>query len=140
MMEVDQAKWTSHSRNGSLRSELTRLQERESTLTHLLNLEKEKRVRAEHLAEVEHQACFELSHRLAQQRLIHSAEASSLPHKTSSNITKPQAKSSPTLANYEGSRRVYENGAYDTETVVCSIDFKETANGPDSTKVCSGCV
>lgn len=134
MMEGNQAKWSSHSHNDNLRSELARLQERESTLTHLLNLEKEKRVRAEHLVEVEHQACFELSHRLAQQRKVHSAESSSLTYKVSSNIPKSQSKSS-VLASYEGSKGTIGNEAYDTETVVCSIDFKDAANDPDSTKV-----
>ena len=126
----------SHSHSDNLRSELARLQERESTLTHLLNLEKEKRVRAEHLVEVEYQACFELSHRLTQQRVVHSAESSSLSYKGSSNISKSK---SSTLASYDGSRGTYDNGTYDTETVVCSIDFKDAANDPDSTKVCFWC-
>lgn len=51
-----------------LRRELSRLQEREALLTHLLSLEREKRVKAEQLIEAEHQACLELGQRLGRER------------------------------------------------------------------------
>ena len=44
--------------------EVTRLQEKEKTLLQMLKLEREKRVRAEQLVEVEMMACHELEHRL----------------------------------------------------------------------------
>lgn len=53
---------------GDLRRELTRLQEREALLTHLLCLEREKRVKAEQLVEAEHLACLELGQRLGRER------------------------------------------------------------------------
>ncbi len=55
----------------SLRSELTRLQDREATLSHLLILERERRVRAEHLFEVERLACFQLGHQLVRHKVNH---------------------------------------------------------------------
>ena len=54
--------------SSDLRRELTRLQEREALLTHLLCLEREKRVKAEQLVEVEHLACLELGQRLGRER------------------------------------------------------------------------
>ena len=54
--------------SGDLRRELTRLQEREALLTHLLCLEREKRVKAEQLVEVEHLACLEVRQRLGRER------------------------------------------------------------------------
>ena len=56
--------------SSDLRRELTRLQERESLLAHLLCLEREKRVKAEQLVEVEHQACLELGQRLGRERKL----------------------------------------------------------------------
>ena len=56
--------------SGDLRRELTRLQEREALLTHLLCLEREKRVKAEQLVEAEHLACLELGQRLGRERKI----------------------------------------------------------------------
>lgn len=47
-----------------LRAEVVSLQEKEATLLHILSLEKERRVQAEQLVEVEKMACLELSHRL----------------------------------------------------------------------------
>ena len=54
--------------SSDLRRELTRLQEREALLTHLLCLEREKRVKAEQLVEAEHLACLELGERLGRER------------------------------------------------------------------------
>ena len=69
--------WTSSEENlpmpsggGDLRQELDRLQKREALLTHLLCLEREKRVKAEQLVEVEHQACLELGYRLGRERKL----------------------------------------------------------------------
>jgi hypothetical protein len=56
--------------SSDLRRELTRLQEREALLTHLLCLEREKRVKAEQLVEAEHLACLELGQRLGRERKI----------------------------------------------------------------------
>ena len=64
-MEEDTSSLTS-----DLRQELVRLQDREALLTHLLLLEREKRVRAEQLVEVEHLACLELGHRLTRERKL----------------------------------------------------------------------
>ncbi len=47
-----------------LKAEVARLQEREAALSHKLTLEKEQRVKAEQLVEVERMACLELKHRL----------------------------------------------------------------------------
>lgn len=58
------------STSSDLRQELARLQDREALLTHLLLLEREKRVRAEQLVEVEHLACLELGHRLERERKL----------------------------------------------------------------------
>lgn len=57
-----------HVSSECLRSELNRLQDREATLSHLLVLERERRVRAEHLFEVERLACFHLGHQLARHK------------------------------------------------------------------------
>ncbi len=59
-----------HASNECLRSELTRLKDREATLSHLLTLERERRVRAEHLCEVERLACFHLGHQLAKHKTV----------------------------------------------------------------------
>ena len=59
---------TTTAASSDLRRELTRLQEREALLTHLLCLEREKRVKAEQLVEVEHLACLELGQRLGRER------------------------------------------------------------------------
>ncbi len=47
-----------------LQEEMTRLQERESSLLHMLSLEREHRVKAEQLVEVEKMACYEMKRRL----------------------------------------------------------------------------
>lgn len=47
-----------------LKEEIARLQDREAALSHMLSLEKEQRVKAEQLVEVERMACLELKHRL----------------------------------------------------------------------------
>ena len=47
-----------------LKAEVARLQDREAALSHMLSLEKEQRVKAEQLVEVERMACLELKHRL----------------------------------------------------------------------------
>ena len=48
----------------NLREELARLQEKEASLTHMLSLERDRRVKAEQLVEVGKMACFELKYRL----------------------------------------------------------------------------
>ena len=60
-----------------LRQELGRLQEREAELTHLLQLERERRVRAEQDSEVEKQSCLELGHLLSKEKQIHQKYPSS---------------------------------------------------------------
>lgn len=47
-----------------IKEEVVRLQEREAALSHMLSLEKEQRVKAEQLVEMERMACLELKHRL----------------------------------------------------------------------------
>ena len=56
--------------SSDIRSELARLQERETLLTHLLQLERERRVQAEQLVEVELQACLKLSQQLERERRV----------------------------------------------------------------------
>lgn len=53
-----------------LRQELARLQEREAELTHLLQLERERRVRAEQDSEIEKQACLELGQLLSREKQL----------------------------------------------------------------------
>ena len=48
--------------------ELSRLQEKETLLNHLLVLERERRIRAERQVEAEKQACLELRHLLVRER------------------------------------------------------------------------
>jgi len=60
-----------------LRQELGRLQEREAELTHLLQLEKERRVRAEQDSEIEKQSCLELGHLLSKEKQLHQKYPSS---------------------------------------------------------------
>lgn len=55
---------SSSSDSFELRAELARMQEREAALAHILCLEKEQRVKAERIVEVERMACLELKHRL----------------------------------------------------------------------------
>lgn len=55
---------SSSSDSFELRAELARMQEREAALAHILCLEKEHRVKAERIVEVERMACLELKHRL----------------------------------------------------------------------------
>lgn len=51
-----------------LKAELARLQEKEVTLSHMLVLEKDRRVQAEQLMEVQKLVCLEMKHKLDQQR------------------------------------------------------------------------
>lgn len=51
-----------------LKAELARLQEKEATLSHMLVLEKDRRIQAEQLMEVQKLACLEMKHQLDQQR------------------------------------------------------------------------
>ena len=51
-----------------LKAELARLQEKEATLSHMLILEKDRRVQAEQLMEVQKLVCLEMKHKLDQQR------------------------------------------------------------------------
>ena len=53
-----------------LRQELARLQEREAELTRLLQLERERRVRAEQDSEIEKQACLELGQLLSREKQL----------------------------------------------------------------------
>ncbi len=97
-----------HASNEYLRSELTRLQDQEATLSHLLTLEKERRIRTEHLFEVEHLACFRLGHKLAR-------------HKTS--LTDGR--------HVHHDRNCRSKVSY-AKSVECPVKFKETHNS----KVC----
>ncbi len=102
----------------SLRSELTRLQDREATLSHLLTLERERRVRAEHLFEVERLACFQLGHQLARHKVNHT-----------------DAKSEGTiLANSDG--HCYDALSNEDSVESCIISLKDTSYS----KVCSSCM
>lgn len=114
-----------HSSSDPLWSKLARLQDREHTLTHLLSLERERRIQAEQLAEIEHQACLELGHKLSRERKLHSFRSSGQPL---ANIPSSHSE----LANVEAA--AYGDVTCDTETVVCSIDFKDPTS--ESDKVC----
>ena len=105
----------------SLRSELARLQDREATLTHLLNLEREKRVRAEHLFEVERLACFELGHKLAKQRGLHP------PKPTQNGPSVGNGVRDTLLVNCDGHSNGY-HAPSDTDSVECSIDFQDMSS------------
>lgn len=75
----------SDSNSESLRSELARLQDRETTLSQLLSLERERRVRAEHLFEVERLACFQLGHQLVKQKVVYDRSSVSTKNFEDSN-------------------------------------------------------
>jgi len=93
-------------------SELSRLQEREATLTHLLIIERERRIKAESLYQTERLGSFQLGHKLTQQQAIHS----------NSGLVNP-------MTNYDEHYCSVVSPMIlspDRESISCSFDFNDT--------------